>query len=285
MQCEDSWYSPESRLWSLYDVLRYFAGSFVTLMRDLQMAAFVASEQIDFGKGGAALMPLHREQCAVAVHNVGVIVDSLPLRKIVKIRIKEVHRWLSEDQSITYDRAALRLKDLHDTIASDLSSGAYFLMLTPDEATLYEQPEGPPFGSDVHKRFPQARYDIDHAAKCIALGESTAAVFHSMRAAELALQLLARRMGITYPEWSDWGKLLTDMDGKLKKMVQIQDKTPAVKKRMAYFAQARADLAAFNEAWRKHVAHPRESYDPYQAMSIFTHVKSLMQQLARDLPR
>ena len=35
------WAADRFALWSLYDMLRFYAGYFVALMRDLEMAAFI----------------------------------------------------------------------------------------------------------------------------------------------------------------------------------------------------------------------------------------------------
>ncbi len=104
-----------------------------------------------------------------------------------------------------------------------------------------------------------------------------------MRAAEVGLHKLAANLGIPDAEWETEGYLLKHVDGALRKMEE-EAKSSAKEKRMQYYAQARIDLAAFNNAYRKHVAHARENYGEPEAMKIFERVRSLMQQLATDAP-
>lgn len=80
------------------------------------------------------------------------------------------------------------------------------MILPPDKLHLYSQID-PIFGSDVRSKYPSAIYDIDEAAKCLALGRSTAAVFHLMRVMEVALKAISKCLGLSTPNnpnWSNW---------------------------------------------------------------------------------
>lgn len=79
-----------------------------------------------------------------------------------------------------------------------------FLFIPAEWSYLYRH-DGPLFGERVEDAFPDAHRDIEAAGRCIALDESTAAVFHLMRAAELALQRLANELGVENAKWEDWG--------------------------------------------------------------------------------
>jgi hypothetical protein len=52
------------------------------------------------------------------------------------------------------------------------------------------------FGEDVSIKFPGVSLDIEKAGKCLALGQSTAAVFHCMRTLEAGLDGIACYLGI-----------------------------------------------------------------------------------------
>jgi len=251
-------------------------------MRDVQIAASVFSCAMGTEGATAVVRRDARDYAISALAAVEVYFNDIPVSRVLKFNIRDLQQRLDQDATMTLSNAALRMKLMHDDIVKELATTAYFLMLTADEAEFYEQPAGPMFGPEVDARFPDARFDIAAAHRCAALGQPTAAVFHALRAAELALQLLARRLRIQRAEMKEWGQLLKRIDGVLRHM---EPRTSKRDKRLAYYSQARTEFAAFNAAWRRHVAHGRETYDQHQAMSVLTHVKALMQQLARDLPR
>ena len=81
---------------------------------------------------------------------------------------------------------ARRMGDLTDMVKDEMAGRSY-LCLNEEEFTLY-QPKTPHFGQDVRGQFPSAIYEMDEASKCLAIGRSTACVFHLMRALEIALK-------------------------------------------------------------------------------------------------
>ena len=93
---------------------------------------------------------------------------------------------------------------------------SYLLYLSPVEAALYE-PSSPLFGANFDTKFPtQGAFELDEAAKCMALGRPTAAVFHLMRVMEVGIRATARCLGIPDPlKPSDrsWGPILKTIRG------------------------------------------------------------------------
>ena len=55
---------------------------------------------------------------------------------------------------------------------------------------------------EVNDKFPSAAFDIDEAGKCLAIGRSTAAVFHLMRALETAIRAVHQGKAFFSPEIS-----------------------------------------------------------------------------------
>jgi hypothetical protein len=82
----------------------------------------------------------------------------------------------------------------------------FFYYLRPDLKELWGTPEL--FGPQVAKKFRDAANDIEHAGNCLALGESTACVFHLMRAMETAVRRLGERLHVTINPKDTWGKIL-----------------------------------------------------------------------------
>lgn len=80
-------------------------------------------------------------------------------------------------------------------------------MILPPEKMRLLEPTEPISGAEVRAQFSSAIYDIDEAAKCIALGRFTASVFHMMRVVELSLRAVAKCLGVVEPKnpnWGDW---------------------------------------------------------------------------------
>lgn len=73
------------------------------------------------------------------------------------------------------------------------------LWLSPTERERYE-PREPLFGTEFESQFSTSGlFELDEAAKCLALGRATAAVFHLMRLMEIAVRAVARCLGIPDP--------------------------------------------------------------------------------------
>lgn len=161
------------------------------------------------------------------------------------------------------------VSDLNERVHDELESRV-FLSLDNTEAKFYA-PKGPPFGAEVERAFPALSEDIESAGRCIAVGQSTAAVFHLMRAMEVAVGALAAKLGIGNIE-REWGKLLSDIDGKITNM-------PKGNERDAW-SEARANLYHVKQAWRNPTMHPKQTYTPEQAREIFAATKVFMAHLA-----
>jgi hypothetical protein len=105
-----------------------------------------------------------------------------------------------------------------------------------------------------------------------------------MRAAELALRLLARRLRVKKIEIKEWATLLDDLDKALAAMRQ-QKRTAARDRKLQYYSEARAQFGVFKDAWRNHVMHSHKTYDEREVIAIYGGVRSFMDILARGAPR
>ena len=123
----------------------------------------------------------------------------------------------------------------------------------------------------VEDKFPSSAEDVSEAAKCLALDLNTACVFHLMRAMEQTLKHLATALGIPNVE-KEWGKLLWDIDGKIKSMPLGKDRD--------CWSESRANLYHVKQAWRNSTMHPKQTYTNTQARDVFNAVRAFMQQLA-----
>lgn len=155
-------------------------------------------------------------------------------------------------------------------------------LILPHDMAKYFDPTSPLFGSGVSSQFPSAAYEIEEAAKCLAVGRSTAAVFHLMRVMEVGIYAVARCLGIPDPvKGSDknWGKILRKIqDARLSKNNAPNgwaDPTNA-----AYFDASHATLDAVRNAWRNTTMHVENKYTTEEAENIFVAVRGFMMSLA-----
>jgi hypothetical protein len=149
------------------------------------------------------------------------------------------------------------------------------------------------FGNKVAEKFPSAERDIREAADCLALGLGTACVFHLMRAAECSLRALARDREVEFADRplneKEWGQILGKLELKLTEMRSAPSSNwvtrEAREPQIRFYNDAVQELRAYNDAWRKHVAHADTSafYDSNQARSIWNHVRDFMQKLSPQI--
>ncbi|MDP9160973.1 MAG: hypothetical protein M3O09_12200 [Acidobacteriota bacterium] len=146
------------------------------------------------------------------------------------------------------------------------------------------------FGDEVLSAFGAARRDIKEAGNCLAAECNTGAVFHLMRASEVALRAVAKDRQVMFSnkpvEHQEWGMILGSLEGILKSM-RLSDtqkwKSPLFKEaQVRFYNDVVQELRGFNEAWRRHVAHADVDafYDHEQAKNVLDHVRNFMQKLA-----
>lgn len=182
---------------------------------------------------------------------------------------------------ITPDLAVLatHLYHLQEAILTELQKHA-FVSIQPDRVIYCEDNL---FGKQASEAFPSAQFDIKEAGNCLALGCSTAAVFHLMRAVEWGIRALAydRRIRLSRGpiELATWEELIRQLED-VEKAIQGYPRTLAREAQFAFYHGASMDIKRFKNKFRNAVMHTRDEYDQDQAKSAFNHVKSFMQTLA-----
>jgi hypothetical protein len=119
------------------------------------------------------------------------------------------------------------------------------------------------------RAFPNASFEIEEAAKCVAFERYTASVFHCMRAMEHGIKAIAKFLGIPDPAKpieKNWGvilKAISDaMDSKYPKNARLA-KTPGATLELLY-----ANLDAIKNPWRNATMHVENVYAPHEALHI-----------------
>ena len=172
------------------------------------------------------------------------------------------------------------IRELHNNILAELT--AHWYLVIPDyQRGLYEQ-VNPPFGTAVAGAFPEASRDIASAARCLAMDEWTACIFHSMRVIELGLRRVAIALDVPMAasaDYESWGGLIDQIEKAIKDIGQ-EPRGAEKTYRLRFYSAIGMEMRYFKDAWRNHVSHSRVTYDELQARTVFAHVRDFMQQFA-----
>ncbi|OMG55198.1 hypothetical protein BJN45_08645 [Azonexus hydrophilus] len=156
------------------------------------------------------------------------------------------------------------------------------LILPPDMAKYYDSSH-PHFGELVQAQFPSAAYEIEEAAKCLAVSSDTAVAFHLMRTVELGIQAVSKCLGIPDPTKEaerNWGAILRKVKSAMAEFDSGTSKHWSNPAERDYFDSAYMTLDAVKNVWRNPTMHVDKKYNPDEAMSMFIAVRSFMTKLA-----
>jgi hypothetical protein len=191
------------------------------------------------------------------------------------------HVWNHADRW-TRRQLADGLTTLRWTIEQELND-KFFLFLDKREAELFESLE--PFGGKVASAFPSANRELREAAKCIALDQGTASVFHSMRAVGSGIGSLADQVGKTF-DVQQWNVILNEIESEIGKMRRTG--IPGLSKHekdetLEFLSRAAAQIGYFKDGWRNYVSHNKRPYDVKEAAGVYEHVGTFMSVLSERL--
>ncbi len=169
-----------------------------------------------------------------------------------------------------------QLKHLN-TIIEDELRRRMFLYVPPEGVSLYRTPlDMFPLGALA---FPSARYDMEEACRCHALGRYTACVYHCMGILQCGLYALAADLQVAFSysiELAEWSAVITSIETKIKPFREgpRSDKKDAD---LSFYSECASQFRYFKDAWRNHVGHSREVYDRDQAHSALIHVRDFIE--------
>lgn len=216
-------------------------------------------------------------------------ISGAPIPQRLMHKLARIKSETAEQPPDTFDAHAahIRLADLALDFCAELREPK-FLYIPPELRELYEQND-PAFGVTVNTHFKASIRDVSAAARCLALEEGTACVFHLMRALEQPLHLLADRVGVVFPtplELENWKTIIDKIESKVNAEVKRLEQQPKSLKRneeLGFLGQTTIQFRHFKNAWRNDAAHAREHYEPREAQTVFDAVKSFMQMMADEM--
>jgi hypothetical protein len=258
------------RLWSLLDMLRFYAAAWTRLILDLQDLELSIINHPPEGRNNPVTKQedvlLKRVRTACALMGAGVSV------KQVDALLGAVDK--QQITNIEFCRAAGVLKQ---TVMYETESFAYFY-LEKEKAKYLDLKS--PFGESVTAAFPQAVIDIEEAGNCLALGRNTACVLHLMRAMESVVHAVAKSIGVNY-EFRGWEAVIKKMRSELEKEYDKMEPTFVGKKE--FYSNVLDRLLATKDAIRNPSMHGRINYDAERAEEVYRSTKALIQKVAEGL--
>jgi len=174
-----------------------------------------------------------------------------------------------------------------ETLRFELSTKLFLAIPEEGSIELFEHPR--PFDKEdipsVSERFPDASYDMQEAANCLALSRPTACVCHLMRVLEVGLVALAGDLKIPWPDQNNWQEVINGIEGKIKLFEKGSGTLPIDwKEKRQFYADAATQFTHFKDAWRNYAMHFHAVYDEGKADIIFRSVREFMRVLAARLP-
>ena len=264
------------RLWSLWDIMqRFHANSFAAAVGLLHRAGatLAMANQAQFGPHPE----MDRQVVKDTLKEIKPEFSELPLSRVLRDQLERLEKYAETVD--TRDTLAMLLIELNSNIMVELSS-AYFLMVPAWRREYYQQ-RLPLFGNSVATIFAKANRDIAAAGRCFALDEWTACVFHLMRVLEHGLRTMGADVVLSESEMSNenWKNVIDQIESKIHAMEGERKSAEKIEK-LKKFSLAAAQFRYFKDAWRNHVSHANETYDEREAITVYTHVKMFMEQLA-----
>jgi hypothetical protein len=198
--------------------------------------------------------------------------------------VEETESTLSfPDIPFTWGNVQTRLDEINNTLRRELS--LLTLLVLEGKEQSYFSPGEPHFGPDVAAKFQMtAIFEIEEAAKCLALGRSTATVFHLMRVMEIGIRATAGCLGIPDPVSGgdrNWGSILRSIKADLDARVgQRPTTTWNIAGDRSFFESAYVSLDAVRIAWRNTTMHVENTYTSDEAEHVFVAVRGFMKKLA-----
>jgi hypothetical protein len=129
--------------------------------------------------------------------------------------------------------------------------------------------------------FPSSWHELDWAVHCYRMEAYTACVFHSMRAIEKVLCVVAKSLGVPY-EFEQWQTIIEGIESKIKNLTSLP-KGQQKAEDQEFYSMLGKEFRYFKDAWRNHVAHSRSTYDDSQAKRVCEHVIDFIQHASTRL--
>jgi hypothetical protein len=278
-----------TRVFTLLELMNSFhIQALAMVLHEIEAAESVCMMQKLLGHGNGPIDASVLEQAKKALKYSENFFSAYPIKQCAEHVRKAKEQW--NRPIIDASAANEILHRLTVDMVAELE-GVEFLQVAADRMKLIDRDDL--FGARVNEMFGSTTRDIREAGNCLAAECPTAAVFHLMRASEIALRVLARDRNVAFKdkplEQKQWGEILGALEGIVKELREGDSKRwlnlEVRDVQIRFYNEVLQEFRGFNEAWRKHLshAHPDSIYDRDYAMSVFKHVRAFMQKLASKI--
>lgn len=202
-----------------------------------------------------------RDYITSAFHDVSATLEGMQLA-LSAARAQSAAAMLAGEESPEGNLVQQEIGALRESLGEELAAETIF-QLSPDAADLFDS-AGTPIAADQHEDFPEAAFDLDESAKCLAFERWTAAILHLGRGFEQVLGDLAKRHGIT-PQ-RDWNALQAEFDSRAEGEGQ--------------WAEARTLLSEIRLNWASDTLTPAERYGEAEARRAYDAVSAFIKHMA-----
>jgi hypothetical protein len=191
--------------------------------------------------------------------------------------IKVIQRLLKPESSVTNltSQVTTLLAVLQTTLAKTL-----VFRLDDESANLLV--EGGGLTPEAADAFPSAWRELGHSARCLAFDQSTACVFHAMRAIEFPLQALTVALNVV-PSNPNWDTAIRDCEKAIRELGNPPNTRKGWKEDKHFYSEAAVNFRYFKDAYRNHAMHGKVSYERRDAKEIMEHSTSFVQHLSPKL--
>lgn len=218
----------------------------------------------------------------------GLLEHMAPLNEALRTLGAKMAKIMSDRIVKSVQGGALRWSELFEMmegldsrLRDELTLHTLFVL--EDRHVGYYAPAEPLFGLDFETKFPSGAFELDEAAKCLALNRTTAAVFHLMRMMEIGLKATAACLAIAVPTRGgarNWGGMLGEIKTEIDRRDAAAPRIWATASDQDFFAETHASLDAVRVAWRNPTMHVEKMYSEEVAEHIYGAVRGFMRKLA-----
>jgi hypothetical protein len=198
--------------------------------------------------------------------------------------VNNILHYLDTSNNIKYGVLADKIREINGRIRDELEDLKFFSIEKEKNKYFYDMKKS--FGEKIYRKFVRARFEIDEAGKCLALGRPTACVFHLMRTTEIAIN--ATRLCLNIPDplkpaERNWGYILKKFDDEIKERDAGTSKSWKNKKDKELFREFHGSLDVVRNLWRNNTMHVEIKYTDDEAEHILYAVRALMTKIASRL--
>jgi len=268
-------------LWSLWDMLRFYAATFMSVTSNLERvrATLTVIDTFLAGKVKDSQIAGEWSQLTHTLDGLRAEIEKMPLPVSLKGQIERAQER-AKVQSIENVRVMKTIiEELQNNLCQEMADQLFF-QVPANLKWFYLTPERW-LGDECESKFPDIIKDAHDGLRCYVVDQWTASVFHCMRVLEHGLRWLCREVNIDNPDMDleNWKNIIDQIEKKIRQMESLpkgREKT----ENLQFYSEAAAQFRYFKDAWRNHVAHARINYDAKDAYRVLTHVADFMRQLS-----